>query len=57
VIFFFLLDKNKYLKSIILKLMQINLYAQLFHETYSGPLLPSKLNAVNYTNVMCKFKI
>jgi len=48
----FLDDKNKYLKSIILKLMQINLYAQLFHETYSGPLLPSKLNAVNYTNIL-----
>lgn len=44
-------DKNKYLKSIITKLMQINLYAQLFHDSYNGPFLPPQIDAANYTAV------
>lgn len=45
-------DKNKYLKSIITKLMQINLYAQLFHDSYNGPFLPPQIDAANYTALL-----
>jgi hypothetical protein len=38
-------------KPMLLKIMQINFYAQLFHDTYNGPFLPPEINAANYANV------
>ena len=35
----------------LIKLLNINLYTQLFVEDYDGPLLPNSINAGNYTNV------
>lgn len=35
----------------LLKIMQINFYSQLFHDTYNGPFLPPEINAANYANV------
>lgn len=34
--------------------MHINLYAQLFHDNYTGPFLPPQIDAANYTSVISK---
>lgn len=41
-----------YLKPMLIKLLNINLYTQLFVEDYDGPLLPNSINAGNYTNIL-----
>ncbi len=40
-----------YLKSILIKLLNVNLYTQLFVDDYSGDLLPDSLNASTYAYV------
>lgn len=46
-------DENElYKKQILMKLMNINLYAQLLVDNYNGVLLPEEINASKYSNTL-----
>ena len=48
-----MLENSVYMPATLVKLLHINLYAQLCLDKYEGPLLPDDLNAGNYAAVSC----